>query len=106
MPSSTPCWGKEHCEACGRQFWEHYSRLHPQAFTLEEFEERFIVDESAKEIREKNPLPPLSAIDNAILDEFRERFDKLLEDELIHGTATETPTGILGESIIHRTRNR
>ena len=101
MPSGTPCWGKQRCERCGREFWEYYSRPEPQAFTLEQFEERFIVDDEAtKQIREKNPLPPLSAIDEAILDEFWSRFFNLIEDDPINGTGAGTPNGILNRDYL------
>jgi hypothetical protein len=99
-PAETPCWGKEKCESCGREFWEHYSRIAPQSFTVEQFDARFVIDENAKKLRQRHPLPALDSFDQAILAGFMERFARLMSDELINGTGTETPTGILGKSPI------
>lgn len=52
-PDHTPAFGKETCETCKREFWLYYSRFEPQAYTLEEFNKKFEVDEETKSIKER-----------------------------------------------------
>lgn len=49
----TPCFGKEVCETCGREYWMLHSRILPKAFTLEQFTEKYDVDETTKRITNK-----------------------------------------------------
>jgi hypothetical protein len=38
------------CEDCGKEYWEYYSRMDPRAYTTEEFEREFVVNETNKTI--------------------------------------------------------
>lgn len=48
VPEKTPAFAKTTCPACKRELWYKLSRLDPEAFTLEEFAERFEVDEATR----------------------------------------------------------
>jgi hypothetical protein len=52
VPDQTPKFGKEKCEKCGREYWLYYSRFEPTAYTLEQFAQKFRVDEANKTITE------------------------------------------------------
>lgn len=50
VPEQTPRFRKETCEGCGKEYWEYYSRMDPQAYTTEGFEREFVVDEANRTI--------------------------------------------------------
>lgn len=47
----TPRVAKDSCESCGRIVWIWFSRIDPDAYTDEEFNERFEIDEEARHIK-------------------------------------------------------
>lgn len=53
VPDITPRFAKHTCETCKREFWLYYSRFEPQAFTLEDFDKKYIADEETRIIKEK-----------------------------------------------------
>jgi hypothetical protein len=94
MPASA-CWGKETCPKCGREYWQRYSRITPFALTAEEFAAKYIVDENAREIRERNPTPELTVEQKAVQAMIREEFARRLEHEILYGSGAEVPTGLI-----------
>lgn len=53
VPEVTPKFGKETCEKCGREYWMYYSRFEPEAYTPEQFAEKWSVDEETKVITQR-----------------------------------------------------
>lgn len=49
-PDHLPTFGKMICEKCKRHFWEYMSRIDAHAYTLEQFGEKYDVDESIRRI--------------------------------------------------------
>lgn len=56
-----PVFSKETCESCGKRYWLYHSRLDPMRYSIEDFEKKFELDESTKEIRYKNAIRDLRA---------------------------------------------
>ena len=48
-----PKFSKEKCPGCNRMIWLFYSRVEPQAFTPEEFEREYILDEDTKSVKRR-----------------------------------------------------
>jgi hypothetical protein len=48
-----PAFSKETCEGCGKQYWLKHSRIAPEAYTLEEFAEKYAVDDATKKITDR-----------------------------------------------------
>lgn len=48
-----PQFSKETCEECHREYWLRHSRIDPAAYTLEQFEAEFFIDEEKKVIRSR-----------------------------------------------------
>jgi hypothetical protein len=82
VPEKTPVWAKLACETCSRPVWYKFSRFDPEAWTVEDFDANFIVDEQTKSIRERNPLqsadgacdPIVAALVKDVLGGFAKRF--------------------------------
>lgn len=72
VPERTPVFCKETCETCGREFWWMVSRIQPKAYTLEEFAERFVVDEETKSIKSREEPEPESEVERYIREQVRE----------------------------------
>ena len=53
IADKTPAFSKEKCETCGREYWLMHSRINPKAFTVEEFEKEYIVDDKTKTIERR-----------------------------------------------------
>lgn len=81
---------KIECDACHKFYWLRHSNIDPQAFTAEDFAERFELNESTKtlvdkderkrqEMREANPA--LAALIDAKVEEIA----KQAADDYIHG---------------------
>jgi len=56
MPQNTPCAGKYICEGCKKEIWLWHSRINPMAYTKEDFEREFIIDEASKTVKKREPL--------------------------------------------------
>ncbi len=54
VPDRTPAFAKNTCEDCGREYWLYYSRLNPEAYTIEDFENKFEIDEENRSIKERD----------------------------------------------------
>ena len=52
-----PAFSHETCDDCGRTYWILHSRLLPEAFTEEEFAERYQLDEATRQITVRHPTP-------------------------------------------------
>lgn len=48
-----PAFSKETCLKCGNTYWILHSRMTPQAFTADEFEQRYEVDHATKKITDR-----------------------------------------------------
>ncbi len=46
-----PNFAKVSCEDCKKLYWLKFSRFNPQAYTLEEFNELYVIDEENKSIK-------------------------------------------------------
>jgi hypothetical protein len=90
----TPCFSKETCEGCGREYWQKHSRIDPESYTLQEFEEKYIMDHETKQITERNPAPPLSDVEKLVLETLVDQ----ISDEIINGTGSGEPMGFLTPS--------
>ena len=56
VPDVTPVYAIVQCERCGKDTWYRFSRLDPQCWTIEDFEEAFTIDEEARTITPKAEL--------------------------------------------------
>ena len=45
-PGDLPKFQKRTCDKCGRRIWTIHSRLNPQSFTEQQFNELYILDEA------------------------------------------------------------
>jgi hypothetical protein len=50
----TPAFSKEECDNCGKEFWLLHSKWNPEKFTLEEFAEKYDVNEETRQITRKD----------------------------------------------------
>ena len=53
VPDQSPKFGMVQCHQCRRKLWYLFSRLDPQAWTLDEFEKNFVVDEATKTVKRR-----------------------------------------------------
>ncbi len=51
MPDSSPAFCKPTCDSCGKNYWLLCSRIESQAYTIENFEKEYNVDEETKSIK-------------------------------------------------------
>ena len=51
MPEKSPAFQKTECEECGNTVWLLCSRIESYAYTVEDFLEKYSVDEETKEVR-------------------------------------------------------
>lgn len=52
LPEKTPVWMKEECPHCGKTVWHHLSRVNPESYTEEAFNEKYeLTDGIVKEKR-------------------------------------------------------
>ena len=54
MPDESPKFAKPTCEHCGKQYWLLCSRIESTAFTVEDFNKDYVVNEETKEIVERH----------------------------------------------------
>lgn len=47
-----PAYQRIVCKKCGRVFWEKHSRINPEAFTEEDFNKKYKIDEETREVKE------------------------------------------------------
>ena len=79
VPERTPAYSIVKCESCGKDIWYRFSRIDPQAWTIEDFEKEFIIELQDDEI--------------LIM---RAMICKMVDDFFINGDpTTEKPTGFL-----------
>ena len=83
----TPHWGHETCDACGKTFWEKYSRFNPQSMTEEEFAKEHSVDWENRTIIQ-NPSP----IGIPVKSELEEDLNAIA-DRIIRESANPTNEG-------------
>jgi len=50
IPDETPVFGKTTCENCGKEYWLRYSRISPEAYTKEQFEDEYEINKETKVI--------------------------------------------------------
>jgi hypothetical protein len=81
MPERTPAWAKVECESCGKDVWYKFSRVDPEAWTVEAFEKRFIVDEENRGITDTGK----PARDDVLSDDLKSLMDipKLISSGVI-----------------------
>lgn len=48
-----PCFSFPLCESCGKKYALKHSRINPIAMTMESFNEKYIIDEENKKIKDK-----------------------------------------------------
>lgn len=53
MPDKTPVYAQCTCENCNKIYWMKFSRIDSEAYTIEDFNEKYIVDTENKTINEK-----------------------------------------------------
>jgi hypothetical protein len=92
IPERTPAYSAESCPHCGAKVWHRLSRIDPQSWTEADFLAEYEVDEGAKTIKERNPVPPAPPMPLELM----EAFAKMMEDALLYGeSSVEKPAGLL-----------
>ena len=87
VPEKTPCYAKVKCESCGKEIWYRFSRIDPEAWTIEDFEKEFKIDEETRQVIELNPAPKIKPTQ----EQLRE-----IENLMLYGDSLiEKPIGIL-----------
>jgi transcription elongation factor Elf1 len=89
-PDQTPSYAIVKCESCGKDIWYKFSRINPESWTIEDFEEKFIIDHVTHQIKERNPKP-----EPQFTDEEMAFMNKAIEDLILNGTGHNKPMGIL-----------
>lgn len=88
------------CEDCGKTYWLKHSNWDPEAFTEEQFVERYEVDEETKSVIDKRARreaearaanPELWAEIDAKMAEAAEAVSRKMTDLLLFGSYTEEP---------------
>ena len=77
---------KQTCDACGKDYWLKHSRVLPEAFTLEEFNEKYVVDEENKSIELRNPPKPLTKEQQDKVDKIVKNAHDEWEHEILYGS--------------------
>ena len=54
VPDRTPAYALVQCEKCGRDVWCRMSRVDPEAWTREQFEAEYEVNEGTREIKRRD----------------------------------------------------
>lgn len=75
----TPYWGHEICDACGKTFWEEYSRFNPRAMSEEEFAKEHSVDREKHTITQ-NPSPIGMPVRSGLKEDLDAIADKILRE--------------------------
>lgn len=56
MPDVTPSFVPFNCESCGKKIWMLCSRVSSEAYTAEDFEKEYIVDEEKRTITKREDV--------------------------------------------------
>jgi len=56
VPNRTPAYAKVQCSQCGKDVWYRFSRVDPQAWRVEDFEQQYTVDEAMHTITRKEAV--------------------------------------------------
>lgn len=54
MPEESPRFAKHTCEHCGKEYWLLCSRVSSEAFTIEDFNKKYTVNEESKEVQRRS----------------------------------------------------
>jgi len=54
VPDKTPAYAKVECDECGNDVWYRFSRVAPEAWTVEDFEASHIIDDRKKTIERRH----------------------------------------------------
>lgn len=87
VPANAPGWVREECPHCKAPVWHYLSRLDPYSLTEADFLEKYEVDEATKSARLRNPPPPLTPEQQALVDKVREAVTKEAVRRLLYGGA-------------------
>lgn len=68
MPDRSGTYAREICPHCSTPVWHKFSRIQSQSWTEEVFLRIYEIDDETKQIREKNPAPPLTEEERAARD--------------------------------------
>ena len=91
VPDRTPAYAIVQCGECGKDVWYKFSRIDPQSWTVEDFEEEFNIDHATMKIEPKNQVE-----EPEIPEYIKEIFFKYFEDRIINGDGTSgQPLGIM-----------
>ena len=91
VPQKTPAYAIVQCGECGKDVWYKFSRINPQSWTVESFEEEFNIDPATMKVEPKNQVEE-PEIPECIKDILRKYFTDLI----INGDGTaEQPLGII-----------
>jgi hypothetical protein len=100
LPEETPAYAPEDCPACGAKVWHRFSRVNPMSWKEDDFLAEYIVDGFSRTIEERNPPPPMSAMEKAVSEACTAAYWKAWEDMILYGTGyAPLPSGIIGTSM-------
>lgn len=85
IPDRTPAWALLTCDTCARPVWYKFSRFDPEAYTLDDFNAEYIVDEETKSIRQRVPDARLSPLAQKIGDALAVRYLLCFEHMMLFG---------------------
>lgn len=90
MPDRSGTYAREFCPHCATPVWHKFSRIQSCTWTEEEFLKLYEIDDETKQIREKNPAPPPSEVEQGIRDILSRGMGRFIAKEII-GDSPMTP---------------